>query len=132
MSEFTTKYAASIAGSLSGFDRLVFRGSLRRIAYPFGMYGYLWANQVPLKDFGAHVNEISARVKEAASGCVQKAGRTVRYLQSSRDDKEAIARSIAREQKITSGPVCALTCVEPCWGFDIHRNRETKKLDLVQ
>jgi len=132
MSEFTSKYAALIAGSLSGFDRLVFRGSLRRIAYPFGLQGYLWANQVPLKNFGTHVNEISVRVKDAALECVQGAGRTVRYLQSSRDDKETIAREIAREQKITAGPVCALTCVEPCWGFDIHRNRETKKLDLVQ
>jgi hypothetical protein len=64
--------------------------------------------------------------------CVEEAGRTVRYLPSSREDKEAIARSIARDQKITEGPVCALTCVEPCWGFDIYRNRETKQLDLVQ
>jgi hypothetical protein len=132
MTEFTSKYAASIVGVLSGFDRLVFRGSLRKIAYAFGMEGYLWANQVPLKDFGAHVEKISERVKEAAVQCVRDAGRAVRYLQSSKDDKDAIARSIAREQKITEGPVCALTCVEPCWGFDIHRNRETKKLDLVQ
>ncbi len=132
MNEFTAKYAASIAGTLSGFDRLVFRGSLRKICYPFGMEGYLWANQVSLTGFGSHVNEISGRVKEAALRCVAEAGRTVRYLQSSKDDKEAIARSIAREQKISEGPVCALTCVEPCWGFDIYRNRETKKLDLVQ
>jgi hypothetical protein len=132
MNEFTEKYAASIAGTLSGFDRLVFRGSLRKICYPFGMEGYLWANQVSLTGFGSHVNEISGRVKEAALRCVAEAGRTVRYLQSSKDDKEAIARSIAREQKISEGPVCALTCVEPCWGFDIYRNRETKKLDWVQ
>lgn len=132
MTEFTAKYASSIAGTLSGFDRLVFRGSLRKIAYPFGMEGYLWANQVPMTGFGAHVNEVSGRVKEAALRCVQEAGRTVRYLQSSKDDKEGIARAIARKDKIAEGPVCALTCVEPCWGFDIHRNRETKKLDLVQ
>src|SRR6266699_1736482 len=132
MSDFTSRYAASIAGTLSGFDRLVFRGSLRKICYPFGLLGYLWANQVPLTGFGAHVNEISGRVKEAALRWVREAGRTVRYLQSSKDDKEAIARSIAREQNITDGPVCALTCVEPCWGFDIYRNRETQKLDLVQ
>ena len=132
MTEFISRYVSSIAGTLSGFDRLVFRGSLRKIAYSFGMEGYLWANQIPLTKFGAHVNEISVLVKESALRCVQEAGRTVRYLQSSKDDKEAIARSIAREQKITEGPVCALTCVEPCWGFDVHRNRETKKLDLVQ
>jgi hypothetical protein len=132
MTEFISKYAASIAGTLSGFDRLVFRGSLRKISYPFGMEGYLWANQVPLTAFGAHVNEISGRVKEAALRCVLQAGRPVQYLQSSKDNKEEIARSIASKDRITEGPVCALTSVEPCWSFDIYRNRETKKLDLVQ
>ena len=83
MTEFTSKYASSITGTLSGFDRLVFRGSLRKISYPFGMLGYLWANQVPLTEFGAHVNEISGRVKEAALRCVQQAGRPVQYLPSS-------------------------------------------------
>jgi hypothetical protein len=33
MHEFTAKYADQIQGVLSGFDRLVFRGSLRQIAY---------------------------------------------------------------------------------------------------
>ncbi len=125
MTEFTSKYASSIRGTLSGFDRLVFR-SLRKISYPFGMLGYLWANQVPLKSFGTQVNEISGRAKEAALRCVEQAGRTLRYLPSSQEDKEAVARSIAREQKITEGPVCALTCVEPCWGFDIYSRREAR------
>jgi hypothetical protein len=132
MDEFTAKFADRIAGTVSGFDRLVFRGTLRKIAYPFGMQGYLWANQVPMTGFGAHVNEVSGRVKEAALRCVQEAGRTVQYLQSSKDNKEEIARAIARKESIREGPVCALTCVEPCWGFDIYRNRETRQLDLVQ
>jgi hypothetical protein len=132
MNEFTAKYGDQIQGVLSGFDRLVFRGSLRKICYVFGMKGYLWANQILLKDFGAHVQETSERVKQASLRCVLEAGRIVKYLQSSQDDKEAIARSIASEQRITQGPVCALSCVEPCWGFDIHRNGETKELELVQ
>ena len=132
MTEFTSKYASAIAGTLSGFDRLVVRGSLRKISYPFGMLGFLFAEQVLLKDFGGYVNKISGQVKEAALQCIQQAGRPVRYLQSSKDDKEALARLIAQEQKITEGPVCALTCVEPCLGFDIHRNEKTHRLDLVQ
>ena len=132
MPEFTAKYADKIQGVLSGFDRLVLRGSLRKISYPFGMEGYLFANKVLLKEFGAHVNEISGRVKDGALRCMLEAGRPVQYLASSKDDKEALARSIARKDRITQGPICALTSVEPCWGYDIHRNRETKKLDLVQ
>jgi hypothetical protein len=45
MKQFISKYGDAIAGTLSGFDRLVFRGWLRKISYPFGMEGYLWANQ---------------------------------------------------------------------------------------
>jgi hypothetical protein len=54
MDEFIAKYQDQISGVLSGFDRLVLRGTLRQISHPFGLQGYLWANQVLLKDFGAH------------------------------------------------------------------------------
>src|SRR5713101_1445636 len=77
MNEFIAKYADKIQGVLTGFDRLVFRGSLRKIAYVFGMKGYLWANQVLLKDFGAHVRQISERVKQASLQCVLDAGRGI-------------------------------------------------------
>ena len=86
MHELPAKYADRIQGVLSGFDRLVFRGSLRKIAYPFGMSGYLWANRVPLKNFGAHVNEIRGRVKEAALRCMQEAGREDRRRSGVRPD----------------------------------------------
>ena len=111
MQSFTAKYSDKIQGVLNN---------------------YLWANHVLLRDFGSHANEISERVKTAALRCVQESGRRIQYLQSSKDNKEEIARSIARQDHITEGPVCALTCVEPCVGFDIHRNRETKRLELVQ
>jgi len=132
MHEFTATYADQIAGILSGFDRLVFRGTLRQIAYPFGLQGYLWANQVLLKDFSAHSQNVSETVKAAALEAMTSAHRPVRYLASSRDDKEQIARAMAAQDHIQEGPVCALTCMEPCWGYDVHRNRETKRLDLVQ
>lgn len=112
MQEFTAKYGGKIQGVLSGFDRLVFRGSLRKICCPFGMEGYWWATQVPLKEFGQHVNKISGLVKDGALRCMLEAGRPVKYLPSSKEDKEdkeEVARSIAREDKVTQGPVCALT-----------------------
>jgi hypothetical protein len=43
-----------------------------------------------------------------------------------------MAQTIARRDHIESGPVWALSCVEPCWSFDVHRNRDTQQLDLVQ
>jgi hypothetical protein len=37
MNEFISRYADHISGVLTGFDRLVFRGTLRNIAYAQGM-----------------------------------------------------------------------------------------------
>ena len=109
MRRFIEKYAGQIQGVLSGFDRLIFRGTLRQIAYEVGMRGYLSANQVLLKDFGSHANEVSERVKRASLRSIQEAGRRIQYLQSSKDDKEEIAQSIAERDHITEGPVCAVT-----------------------
>jgi hypothetical protein len=118
--QFIAKHQDQIVGVLPGFDRLVMRGTLRSIAYGQGMSQYLWASQVLLKDFGAHVEQVSERLKAASLAEVVAAGRPVRYLASSAVSKEKIARRIAAEDGITSGPVCVLTCVEPCRSFQIY------------
>jgi len=130
MHEFIAKHEDKITGTLSGFDRLVFRGTLRSIAYDEGMKRYLWTNQVLLKDFGSHVERVSRRLKEASLAEAGSLGRPVKYLASSQVSKEEIARGIAAKEGIRDGLVCVLTCVEPCWSFEIHRNREKKRLEL--
>ncbi len=55
MNEFIAKFGDQITGVLSGFDRLVPRGSLRAICYEQGMEGYLSGSQVLLKDSARHV-----------------------------------------------------------------------------
>ena len=130
MNEFIAKFGDQITGILSGFDRLVLRGTLRAIVYAKGMGDYLGHNGVLLKDFARHVQEVSARVKQASLATAKELRRTVMYLASSAVDKEKTARALAAEQKITEGLVCVLTCVEPCQSFEVYRNAEEKKLEL--
>ncbi len=130
MKTFLQKHAASVTGILSGFDRLVFRGSLREISYVNGMRRYLSQAGVLLKAFGAHAEAVTARVKAASVKVAQTAGRPVRYLPSAQTSKEGVARGIAARDGITEGLVCVLTCVEPCTSFEIHRNAKTKRLEL--
>jgi hypothetical protein len=120
-----------IDGVISGFDRLVLRGHLRAMAYQEGMKQYLSLNNVLLKEFAEHALRVTDRLKQASLSAAKRLGRPVKYLPSSQISKEETARSIAAEEGITSGLVCVLTCVEPCWSFEIHTNRETKKLDLL-
>jgi hypothetical protein len=42
------------------------RGTLRSIAYAQGMNQYLWSNQILLKDFGSHVEQVCRRLKAAS------------------------------------------------------------------
>ena len=130
MHEFIAKHENHIAGALSGFDRLVFRGTLRSISWAEGMNHYLHANDVLLKDFGTHVERVSQRLKQASLAGAECTGRPIQYLPSAGTSKEEIARGIALQDNIESGLICVLKAVEPCWTFDVYRNREAKKLEL--
>ncbi len=100
MNEFIAKFSDQLQGVLSGFDRLLIRGSLRAICYPEGMMRYLSAASVLLKDFGRHVQGMSERLKAASQARVVTLGRTMRYLASGQLRKEDVAREIAQREAL--------------------------------
>ena len=118
MNDFISRYSDRISGVITGFDRLVFRGNLA-LNHESGMKGCLWANGVAWKDYTRHVGEVSQRVKQASPASMEACNRPVRYLTSGKESKEQMARAIAREDGIASGPVCAFTAVEPCFSWRI-------------
>jgi len=124
------KYEQDVMGSLSGFDRLVIRGTLRRLFYPGGMDYCLAFLGVLLKDFAQYVLQVTARLKEASLAAARGAGRPIRYLASSQVRKDDLAREIAARDHVTDGLICVLSCVEPCQTFEIHRHRESKRLQI--
>lgn len=130
MKRFVQKHAQDVIGVLSGFDRLVFRGTIRQLAYLDGMKTYLSTRKLLLKDFGKHVQEMTKTLKGAVTAAVEKLNRPVVYLSSSAVRKEDVAREIAERDGVAEGIIALLTCVEPCWSYDIFRNREAKKLEL--
>src|SRR5437867_13319183 len=89
MHDFIAKYQDQLSGTLSGFDRLVFRGALWKNQLT-GMRGYLWADGLCAKDFGAQAEGISKRLKQASLAPVLAAGRAVRYLNSCELDRAQI------------------------------------------
>lgn len=131
MNAFVCRFAPVVLGVLNGFDRLVFRGSLRQLCYPLGLECFLSANHVLLKDFAPFAEDNSKRLIDASLAAAHALGREVRYLPSSHLRKEDVARQIAARDGITSGPICVLTCVEPCLSFEVFRNRDRKQLQLV-
>ena len=131
MQEFINKDREEINGTLSGFDRVVFRGSLRRLDYgrwdrnpqafvAQGMEQYLWQNKILFKDYLDHVKSVSQGVKKASVKPFPERGLAVEYLRDPSTDKDAMARRLAASGKLTDGLVCALSTVEPSPSFQ-HR-----------
>ena len=143
MQQFIEKFKDQIHGVLSGFDRLVLRGSLRRLNYGFwaedlqsvvasGMEQYLWQNHILFKDYLDHVKSVSRKVKQASVQPFEKQGLPVEFLRDPAADKDEIARTIAAERKVESGLVCALSSVEPSSSFEHRRTHLVRRVKPCQ
>jgi hypothetical protein len=131
MKAFVQRHCASVIGILNGFDRVLFRGTHRLLATAKGMMNYLWDKQVPLKEFGDWSEELTRQMRAESEQVAHDAGRPVQYVNDSSLRKEEIACRIAARDKIEWGLVCVLTAVEPCWSYNLRRDRSAKKLVLV-
>lgn len=131
MPSFLDVHAAKIKGSLTGFDRVRFRGTLRMLANVKGLGIFLRLAGVLLKDFKSWSMEITERIRRAAAELAGKRQRPVIYLASCHTDKEALAREIAQREGITDGLICVLKCVESCQTFTVRKNAAEKILELT-
>jgi hypothetical protein len=130
MNAFLRRFAPVVLGILSGFDRLLFRGTLRNLAYAAGLQHYLWANRIAFKDFHAHSQDVTQRLIDASQRSALEQGREIRYLPCSSAGKEDIARAIAQRDGITDGLICILRCVEPCLSFQINKSQHRRRLEI--
>jgi hypothetical protein len=131
MERFLERHKSRITGVLTGFDRILFRGTLRSISYRDGLERALQHHGVLYKDFGQFAQGLSQRVKDRVARVAEQSGRPYIYLESSTQSRETIAQQIAKRDRITEGLVYILGCVEPCQSFSIRRDAETKRLKLV-
>lgn len=103
MERFLARQSTRIAGVVRGFDRLLFRGTLRSISFVDGMDRFLASQRVLYKDFAAFAARVTARVRE-----------------------------IATRDGITDGLVCMFSCVESCMALTVRGDRAAKRLRLVR
>jgi hypothetical protein len=122
MEAFIQRCGGDVIGILSGFDRLLFRGTLRSICYSEGVDKFLGAMGVRYKDYKPFVEGLTARLRSHAHKVARAAGRPVEHLKSSHESKEEKALAIAKRDGVEQGLVCVLTCVEPCITFSIRGN----------
>lgn len=130
MQRFIQRFENNVIGILTGFDRLVFRGTLRRIAYLVGMKDFVWHNKILFKDFGDYAQAISKRLKDQSIEFAEKQNREYIYLSSGKIDKEAIARKQQAKHNIQEGLIAVLGSVELCKSYYVHPNPEKNRLEL--
>lgn len=130
MHRFIARHQDRIIGVLSGFDRLLFRGTLMNLIHAAGFQLFLNVLGVLRKNCDAFLRQATARLLEASLCRPKEERRPIVYLPSSRIDKEAQARAIADRDHISEGLICVFTSVEPCTSFQVYRNRDTKRTQI--
>lgn len=131
MNQFVQRHRDVVIGQLNGFDRIRFRGSKRLLCNVGGMLSFLWQVQVLLKDFKDYAMSLTDQLRQATVQVARDHDRPLRYLLSSSLDKEQFARDIAARDGVREGLIAVFSAVEPCWSYHLHRNRQSKHLDLV-
>jgi hypothetical protein len=127
MKTFLEKHAEKITGTISCFDRVIFKGYLP-LGRPEGMQTFLARNGLKIKDFKNLVRSASERLKEHAKAVAERHRRRYLYL-SDNTRKEALARGIAEDDGVDSGLVCVLAAVEPCQSFKLAYGKGRPKIE---
>ena len=102
MKTFLQRFGSLVAGVLQGFDRLVFKGRLLALYAPEGMNAFCGLNRIPRDKFKEHAQVVTRQVLDASWVSEAKRLGIYRYLNSSKTDKDALAREIAAKHRIKS------------------------------
>jgi len=130
MKVFLRRHANAVLGVLNGFDRVRFRGTKRLLANRGGMMSFLLQEGVLLKHFKEYALAATERIRQATARIAEAAGQGIHYVASPSASKEDLARGIAEKRGVQEGLLCILSSVEPCWSYEIHRNRQKKEIEL--
>jgi hypothetical protein len=131
MREFLDRNQADVIGVLSGFDRLLFRGSAVGIGYVNGMNQKLFELGIRYDRFFSFVKRVSGAIADHARKIAEEHKRPLLHLNSANQSKEEVARFIQRRDGIQKGLICVLTCVERCQTYALRRRGEKNWLQLV-
>lgn len=137
MDTFLSIHQGNIVGSLTTFDRMIFKGHLTKF-YPNGAFArFLNRQGVLLKDFKPYVESISQQIKQHAEQLAHQAGRPFQYLASpmtakNGSGKEVLAQQMAAKDQVKEGLVCVFSTLEPCSTFTVRGNHQSHKLEVVR
>lgn len=124
------QYTKKLFGSISGLDRIRFRGTIRWLANQNGMRKFMSKYNILLKDFAGWAEERTKAIRLSCENRADELKIEREYLTTGAINKEERARGIAAKKNIKNGPICMFSVVEPCYAPQVKGNRQTKELEL--
>jgi hypothetical protein len=117
MKAFLDKHAPSILGTLTCFDRLIFKGYLP-LSYEQGLNALFYHQDWLVKDFKVHAQDLSRQIADHAQALATSQGRPFLPLEG-HHDKEQLVQEIFHRQPVQEGLIAVLQTLEPCRSFKV-------------
>lgn len=130
MKTFTEQHKEHTHGVLHGFDRLLFRGHFTGFYMSKGIYYYMSVSGVKLTTYNQHVEQCTSDLRTHIRQLAQQNQAEYKYLNSSSQSKEAVAKSIYEKSNKTKGLICVLACLETSPSFIRRGNAALKELEI--
>lgn len=135
MSAFEDTHASGVRGTLTMFDRLIFKGHLTGLHKPGGIRAFLGEQGYPLTEWSRYTQQATATITANAKALAAQAGRPYLYLDHattrwSGQTKEGYARSIVEKDGVSEGLICVISIVEPARSFDCKPDPSTHRLEV--
>lgn len=118
MNIFVAKFRDMIKGIITGFDRIVFKGSILPLAHAAGAMSFCQSRGIRNKDFKRWAMDQTALVVDAAQRyAVAQCERGIQPIVFSKARKEELAHKRQQELGKASGLIGVWSAVESCWSY---------------
>jgi hypothetical protein len=128
MNTFINKHQELITGSISVFDRLLFKGYLP-YGYPDAAEQFMYSQKLLLKDFKTLVSKNSSAIADYGRAFAQENHRPYEFLRKGHIRKEEAAAAIARQDGISEGLVCVYGTLESNSSFTLRYGEKRPRLE---
>lgn len=126
MNRFIQKFSHVINGFLTGFDRIVFKGSILPVMHESGAESFCSYHSILNKDFKEWMlSRTKDIVSDAEKLCMRQCNQKITHIFSPKQRKESLAHDRQLRNEITTGLIGVWSAVESCMTYRACYNAAT-------
>jgi hypothetical protein len=126
----SARYADSILGTISCFDRLILQGTLNPCGHPSGMTSFLYQKNIRIFDFPHFSKPITEKIRSHIASVAQRNDVPVHFIRKHTDRKEDVVAKIITKRGNHPGIVCILSAMEACSTYEPWHDKKSGKTFL--